>query len=86
MQVATKKNKFNNKNNFSSFEPDAALMHYMLYMYYISNGEAVLFACLSSGWATTTGRLLGPKVGNNIISVFSKDTATRYRIGSRIKV
>jgi len=30
------------------------------------NTEAVLFACISSGWATTTGRLLGPKVGNSI--------------------
>jgi len=29
--------------------------------------EAVLFVCLSSGWATTTGRLLGPKVGNSIM-------------------
>jgi len=29
--------------------------------YHSSNTEAVLFACLSSGWATTTGRLLGPK-------------------------
>jgi len=28
--------------------------------------EAALFACLSLGWATTTGRLLGPKVGNSI--------------------
>jgi len=25
-----------------------------------------LFACLSSGWATTAGRLLGPKVENSI--------------------
>jgi len=32
--------------------------------------EAVLFACLSSGWATTTGRLLGPKVENNIKCLF----------------
>jgi len=30
------------------------------------NTEVVLFACLSSGWATTTGRLLGPKMGNSI--------------------
>jgi len=28
--------------------------------------KAALFACLTSGWATTTGRLLGPKVGNSI--------------------
>jgi len=33
---------------------------------YHSNTEAALFACLSSGWATTTGRLLGTKVGNSI--------------------
>jgi len=33
---------------------------------YHSNTEAVLFACLSSGWATTTGRLLGSMVGNSI--------------------
>jgi len=44
-----------------------------------------LFACLSSGWATTAGKLLGPKVGNSN-NVFPKDTATRYRIGSRAKV
>jgi len=29
-------------------------------------------------WATTTGRLLGLKMGKSI--VFPKDTATRYRI------
>jgi len=33
---------------------------------YHFNTEAALFACLSLGWATTTGRLLGPKVRNSI--------------------
>jgi len=33
---------------------------------YQSNTEAVLFACLSSGWATTTDRQLGPKMRNSI--------------------
>jgi len=28
--------------------------------------EAVLFACLLSDWATTIGRLLGPKMRNSI--------------------
>jgi len=32
--------------------------------------QAALFACLSSGWATTTGRLLGPKVRNSIKCLF----------------
>jgi len=45
---------------------------------YHSNTEAVLFACLSSDWATITGRLL--------VSLFPKKTATRYRIGSRTKI
>jgi len=38
----------------------------LLFLLYHFNTEAVLFACLSSGWATTTGRLLGPKVRNSI--------------------
>jgi len=33
---------------------------------YHANTEAVLFASLLSGWATTTGRQLGPKMGNSI--------------------
>jgi len=41
------------------------MFYYALYLSYHSNREAVLFVCLSSGWATTTGRLLGPKVGNS---------------------
>jgi len=41
-------------------------MYYVLCLSYHSNTEAVLFECLSSGWATTTSKLLGPKVGNSI--------------------
>jgi len=41
-------------------------MLYALGLSYHSNTEAVLFACLSSGWAITTGRLLGFKMGNSI--------------------
>jgi len=41
-------------------------MLYVLCLFYHSNTEAVLFACLSSGWATTTGRLLVLKIGNSI--------------------
>jgi len=33
--------------------------------------RSCLFACLSSGWATTTGRLLGLKAGNSL-SFFSE--------------
>jgi len=36
---------------------------YALYLFYHSNTEAVLFACHLSGWATTTGKLLGLKMG-----------------------
>jgi len=46
-------------NNYalsSSFEPDVVCYVSVNH----SNTEAVLFACLSSGRATTTGRLLGP--------------------------
>jgi len=40
-------------------------MLYALFLSYQSNTEAVLFAFLLSDWATiTTGRVLGPKVGN----------------------
>jgi len=39
---------------------------YALCLSYYSNTEVFLFACLSSGWATTTSSLLGSKVGNNI--------------------
>jgi len=41
-------------------------MLYALCLTYHFKKEAVLLTCLLSGWATTTGRLLGPKVGNNI--------------------
>jgi len=40
-------------------------MYYALCLSYHSNTETALFACFSSGWATTMGRLLGPKVGNS---------------------
>jgi len=42
------------------------MLSYALCLLYHSNTEAVLFAYLSSGWATTTGRLLGSKMGNSI--------------------
>jgi len=42
------------------------MLYYALCLSYHHNTEAVLFACLSSGWATATGRRLGPKVGNGI--------------------
>jgi len=52
------------KYTTTSFEPDVALICSCLSSYH-SNTEAVLFACLSSSWATTTCKLLGPKVGNS---------------------
>jgi len=61
------------------------MLYYALCLSYHSNTEAVLFACLSSGWAITTGTLLGLKAGNSI-KCFPKDTATRYHIGSRTKI
>jgi len=42
------------------------MLYYAMCLSYHSNTEAVLFGCLSSSWAITTGRLLGPKVGNSI--------------------
>jgi len=42
------------------------MLYYALCLSYHSNTEAVLFACHSSRWATTKGRLLGLKVGNSI--------------------
>jgi len=42
------------------------MLFYALCLSYHSNTEAVLFACLSSGWATITGRQLGSKVRNSI--------------------
>jgi len=40
--------------------------YYALCLSYHSKTKSVLFACLSPGWATTTGRLLGYKVENSI--------------------
>jgi len=42
------------------------ILYYALHLSYYSSTEAVLFACLSSSWATTAGRLPGPKLGNSI--------------------
>jgi len=64
-------------------------LNYMLYALcksYHSNTEAVLFACNSSVWAITTGRLLDSKMGNIIKCLSNKDTTTRYRIGIQTKV
>jgi len=60
------------------------MLYYSLCLSYHSYTEAVLFACFSSSWATTTGRLLGPKVETSL-SVFPKDTATRYRNGNQTR-
>jgi len=46
------------------------MLSYALCLSYHSNTEAVLFACLLSGWATTTGRLLDPKMENSIKCLF----------------
>jgi len=50
----------------SSFEPDVvcsvSVMPFPL--------KYVLFACLSSGWTTTTDRLLGPKMRDSIKCLF----------------
>jgi len=54
-----------------SFEP---VLYSALCLSYHSNKEAVLFACLLSGWAATTGRLLSLKVRNSS-KCLSKDTA-----------
>jgi len=60
------------------------MLYYALCLSYHSNTEAILFACLSSSWATTTGRLLDTKV-EIALSVFPKDTAMHYHIGSRTR-
>jgi len=49
----------------SLFEPDVVLCSVPVIPYY-SNTEDVLLTCLSSGWAITMCRLLGPMVGNSI--------------------
>jgi len=41
------------------------MLYYALCLLNHSSTEAVLFACLLSDWATTTVRLLGPKVENS---------------------
>jgi len=46
------------------------MLFYAVCLSYHSNTEAVLFACLSSGWTTITGRLLGLKAKNNIKCLF----------------
>jgi len=46
----------------SSFEPDIVCSLSAIPLQH----RTVLFACLSSGWATITGRMLGPKMGNSI--------------------
>jgi len=51
---------------------------------YYSNTEAVLFACFLSGPPQWVDCLV-PR-WEVVLSVFCKDTATCYRIGSRIKV
>jgi len=56
----------NTTTTTTSFEPDAGMLHYTLCLSYHDKTEAVLFAYLSSGWATTSGRLLDPKVENSI--------------------
>jgi len=54
-----------------SFEPDA-VCSIALCLSYHPNTEDALFVSLSSGWATTTGRLLGPKLGKNSIKCLSQ--------------
>jgi len=50
--------------------------------------EAVLIACLSSGWATTTGRLLGSKMRNSIKCLSQRQShrrATASGVKSRFR-
>jgi len=56
-----------------SFELDVVLCYVLSYHF---NTEAALFTCLSSGWVTTTGRLLGPKVRNSIKVVLNPNFQT----------
>jgi len=58
------------------------MLHYALYLSYHSNTELFCLHVFRQAGPTTTGRLLGPKVGNSI-KCLSQDTETRYRIGSR---
>jgi len=57
---------------------------YALCLSYHSDTEAVLFAHLSSGWATQWVDCLVPW-WETALSVFPTDTATYYRIGSQTK-
>jgi len=58
----------------------------MLCLCHTTPAQKLLFACLSSGWATTPGRRLLDPRWEIALNDFPKDTATRYSIESRIKV
>jgi len=64
----------------SSFESDVVLCSTCLS--YHSNIEAVLFVCPSSGWPPQREDCLPPR-WETALSVFPKNIAMRYRIGSR---
>jgi len=63
------------------------MLPHVLCLSYHFNTEALLFACLSSGWVTTAGRMLGPKVGNSIkcISPRTQQRATASRVEPRLR-
>jgi len=61
------------------------MLYYALYLSYHSNTETVLFVCLSSGWATIKGRLLGPKVGNSI-KCLSDMNAVQWHVKQKIQI
>jgi len=63
------------------------MLYYALCLSYHSNTEAALFACISSGWATTTGRLLGPKMWNSIkcLSPRTQRRATASKVEPRFR-
>jgi len=64
------------------------LYSYILILLYHSNTEAVLFACLSSGWTNKPCRLLGSKVGNSIkcLSQGYSDTLLHTGLGTHLFV
>jgi len=62
--------------NQSAFLLRLYQMFYAPRLSYHSNTEVVLFECLSLGWATTTGRLLGPKMGNSIACAVAANLST----------
>jgi len=66
----------------SSFEPDVVLCSDSVIPLQHRSCSVCRFL---TGWATTTGRLLGPKV-ETAISVFPKEIAMRYRIESQTEV